>query len=153
VEPSSSLWSESSTWNGTTIDYTAMTSANVQAQQWFDVWCPGLVQWWADRADSYNKGFLVYEPYTALSYGRKFRSGEYSDGDYRPKLSADYETPTMASQSNAGSYRVGDAAQVTVRPRHPYTRRLFLAAPVADPVKQEQRRAERRRLESMEVSG
>jgi peptide/nickel transport system ATP-binding protein len=46
----------------------------------------------------------------------------------------------------------GDAAEVTVHPRHPYTQRLFLAAPVADPVKQEQRRAERRRLESMEVS-
>jgi len=40
----------------------------------------------------------------------------------------------------------GDANQVTVRPEHPYTQRLFLAAPVADPVKQEQRRAERHRL-------
>jgi len=40
----------------------------------------------------------------------------------------------------------GDAAQVTLHPEHPYTQRLFLAAPVADPVKQEQRRAERRRL-------
>jgi peptide/nickel transport system ATP-binding protein len=40
----------------------------------------------------------------------------------------------------------GDAVQVTTRPEHPYTQRLFLAAPVADPVKQEQRRAERRRL-------
>jgi ABC-type glutathione transport system ATPase component len=45
----------------------------------------------------------------------------------------------------------GDAAQVTVRPEHPYTRRLFLAAPVADPVKQARRRAERRRLETMET--
>jgi len=40
----------------------------------------------------------------------------------------------------------GDANQVTVHPEHPYTQRLFLAAPVADPVKQEQRRAERHRL-------
>ena len=54
----------------------------------------------------------------------------------------------------------GDAAQVTMRPEHPYTQRLFLAAPVADPVKQEQRRAERQRLialqkeqdEQMEIS-
>jgi peptide/nickel transport system ATP-binding protein len=40
----------------------------------------------------------------------------------------------------------GDAVQVTTQPEHPYTQRLFLAAPVADPIKQEQRRAERRRL-------
>lgn len=40
----------------------------------------------------------------------------------------------------------GDAEQVTTRPEHPYTQRLFLAAPVPDPDKQEQRRAERRRL-------
>jgi len=40
----------------------------------------------------------------------------------------------------------GDAAQVTTAPRHPYTQRLFLAAPVPDPVGQAQRRAERHRL-------
>jgi ABC-type glutathione transport system ATPase component len=40
----------------------------------------------------------------------------------------------------------GDGDQVTSRPEHPYTQRLFLAAPVPDPVLQEQRRAERRRL-------
>jgi peptide/nickel transport system ATP-binding protein len=40
----------------------------------------------------------------------------------------------------------GDGDQVTSRPQHPYTQRLFLAAPVPDPVQQEQRRAERRRL-------
>ncbi|KQO11713.1 peptide ABC transporter ATP-binding protein [Agreia sp. Leaf244] len=40
----------------------------------------------------------------------------------------------------------GDGDQVTARPNHPYTQRLFLAAPVPDPVRQEQRRAERERL-------
>jgi len=40
----------------------------------------------------------------------------------------------------------GDADQVTRHPEHPYTQRLFLAAPVADPIQQEQRRADRRRL-------
>ncbi|SMG19023.1 ATP-binding cassette domain-containing protein [Agreia pratensis] len=40
----------------------------------------------------------------------------------------------------------GDGDQVTARPEHPYTQRLFLAAPVPDPVRQEQRRADRERL-------
>jgi ABC-type glutathione transport system ATPase component len=44
----------------------------------------------------------------------------------------------------------GDAEQVTAHPEHPYTQRLFLAAPVADPVKQEQRRAERHRLVALQ---
>ncbi|GGV42514.1 ABC transporter ATP-binding protein [Actinomadura cremea] len=40
----------------------------------------------------------------------------------------------------------GDAGSVTSSPEHPYTRRLMLAAPVADPVEQAKRRAERHRL-------
>ncbi|MGW1269848.1 ATP-binding cassette domain-containing protein [Streptomyces sp. NPDC002491] len=40
----------------------------------------------------------------------------------------------------------GPAAQVTLDPEHPYTQRLLLAAPVADPALQEQRRAQRHRL-------
>ena len=40
----------------------------------------------------------------------------------------------------------GDGDQVTSRPVHPYTQKLLLAAPVPDPVRQEQRRAERHRL-------
>jgi ABC-type glutathione transport system ATPase component len=40
----------------------------------------------------------------------------------------------------------GGGDQVTARPEHPYTQRLFLAAPVPDPVAQEKRRADRRRL-------
>jgi peptide/nickel transport system ATP-binding protein len=40
----------------------------------------------------------------------------------------------------------GDGDQVTARPQHPYTQRLFLAAPVPNPVEQEKRREERRRL-------
>ncbi|MCM6763777.1 dipeptide/oligopeptide/nickel ABC transporter ATP-binding protein [Rathayibacter sp. ZW T2_19] len=40
----------------------------------------------------------------------------------------------------------GDGDQVTARPAHLYTQRLFLAAPVADPVRQEERREQRRAL-------
>lgn len=39
----------------------------------------------------------------------------------------------------------GPAAKVTADPEHPYTKRLLLAAPVADPIEQRRRR-ERRRL-------
>lgn len=41
---------------------------------------------------------------------------------------------------------MGDARQVSTAPRHPYTQRLQMAAPVADPRKQRARRAERLRL-------
>ncbi|MDW8803389.1 ATP-binding cassette domain-containing protein [Streptomyces scabiei] len=40
----------------------------------------------------------------------------------------------------------GSASKVTATPDHPYTRRLLLAAPVADPQAQQRRRQERRRL-------
>lgn len=41
---------------------------------------------------------------------------------------------------------IGDAEQVARTPRHDYTRRLQMAAPVADPKKQRERRAERLKL-------
>ncbi|WP_181801966.1 ATP-binding cassette domain-containing protein [Streptomyces shenzhenensis] len=40
----------------------------------------------------------------------------------------------------------GPAGDVTTTPEHPYTRRLLLAAPVADPVEQRRRREARRSL-------
>ncbi|WP_436791905.1 ATP-binding cassette domain-containing protein, partial [Yinghuangia sp. YIM S10712] len=43
----------------------------------------------------------------------------------------------------------GPAEVVTSRPEHPYTRKLMLASPVADPDEQEKRRAERRRLAAL----
>jgi ABC-type glutathione transport system ATPase component len=41
---------------------------------------------------------------------------------------------------------IGTARQISDQPEHPYTQRLLMAAPVADPVEQERRRAERHRL-------
>lgn len=40
----------------------------------------------------------------------------------------------------------GDCDQVTAHPTHPYTQRLFMAAPIPDPDKQAVRREERREL-------
>jgi ABC-type glutathione transport system ATPase component len=40
----------------------------------------------------------------------------------------------------------GPAALVTSTPEHPYTQKIVLAAPIADPMEQEKRRAERHRL-------
>ncbi|RSN72022.1 ATP-binding cassette domain-containing protein [Actinomadura sp. WAC 06369] len=45
----------------------------------------------------------------------------------------------------------GPAGAVTSAPEHAYTRRLLLAAPVADPDEQARRRAERRRLRDAEA--
>ncbi|MHA7268348.1 ATP-binding cassette domain-containing protein [Arthrobacter sp. HLT1-20] len=40
----------------------------------------------------------------------------------------------------------GPCSRVTVEPEHPYTRKLLMAAPVPDPVRQKTRREERRKL-------
>ena len=44
----------------------------------------------------------------------------------------------------------GDGDQVTAAPRHPYTQKLFMAAPLPDPDAQAARREERRRLQQIE---
>lgn len=46
----------------------------------------------------------------------------------------------------------GDADRVTSRPEHPYTQRLFMAAPVPDPDRQEERRVARRALLDAEAA-
>ncbi|MGY1735775.1 ATP-binding cassette domain-containing protein [Geodermatophilus sp. SYSU D00684] len=46
----------------------------------------------------------------------------------------------------------GDAAAVTTAPDHPYTRRLLLAAPVPDPARQAERRAERHRFAAAQAA-
>lgn len=46
----------------------------------------------------------------------------------------------------------GDGDQVTSRPQHPYTQRLFMAAPVPDPDRQEERRAARRAVLDAEAA-
>jgi peptide/nickel transport system ATP-binding protein len=48
----------------------------------------------------------------------------------------------VAVMRNGEIVEFGECDQVTARPAHDYTRRLLLAAPVADPVRQAARRAE-----------
>ena len=48
---------------------------------------------------------------------------------------------------------IGPAKQVAFSPHHEYTRRLQMAAPVADPKKQRARREERRRLLAAGING
>ncbi|WP_062289211.1 ATP-binding cassette domain-containing protein [Demequina phytophila] len=45
----------------------------------------------------------------------------------------------------------GPTRQVTKDPEHPYTQRLLLAAPIADPTAQQQRRADRVRLRALQA--
>lgn len=66
-------------------------------------------------------------------------------------VSHDLEVVRHISHRVAVMYRgeiveFGDGDQVTSRPSHPYTQRLFFAAPVADPRAQATRRQERRTL-------
>ena len=48
----------------------------------------------------------------------------------------------VAVMRGGGIVEFGECDQVTARPEHPYTQRLLLAAPVADPARQKIRRAE-----------
>lgn len=66
-------------------------------------------------------------------------------------VSHDLEVVRHVSHRVAVMYRgeiveFGEGDQVTRRPQHPYTQRLFFAAPIADPRAQAKRREERRAL-------
>lgn len=66
-------------------------------------------------------------------------------------ISHDLEVVRHVSHRVAVMYRgeiveTGDTSEVTSSPKHSYTERLLLAAPIEDPVRQAQRRSERRAL-------
>lgn len=70
-------------------------------------------------------------------------------------VSHDLEVVRYISHRVAVMYRgniveFGDGGQVTSSPQHPYTKKLFFAAPIADPVAQARRRKERRRLAELQ---
>lgn len=52
----------------------------------------------------------------------------------------------IAVLKNGRVVEIGDAHQVATNPQHPYTRRLQMSAPIADPPRQRARRAERLRV-------
>lgn len=49
----------------------------------------------------------------------------------------------IAVLNNGQIVELGDARQIVSRPQHPYTRRLLMAAPLADPPRQRAKRAQR----------
>ena len=70
-------------------------------------------------------------------------------------VSHDLEVVRYISHRVAVMYRgniveFGQGGQVTSNPQHPYTKKLFFAAPIADPVAQALRRQERRRLAELQ---
>lgn len=112
----STPWGDGATWDSVVLNVTHLTSKQVAAQQWFDVTCPGVVQWWVNRDAAANKGFCVYEASSAAEYAKKFRSGEYANVDYRPKLTVDYDVaPAVAVGGLSPSYNVGDTVAVSAQ--------------------------------------
>lgn len=112
------LWGESSTYNGANAninieyDYTGL---QVIEQSWLDVNCQSAVQDWLDTGG--NKGFVVYEPDAAGSgHSKKFRSRQYTDVTYQPRLTVDYEAPAVSVTAPAtnSSYRVVDDTVIAV---------------------------------------
>ena len=94
---------------------------------------------------------------SALDLSTQARVLDCSRTSRRPPASHTCSSPTTPPSSATLSHRVavmyqgeiveyGDGGKVTSDPDHPYIQRLLLAAPVPDPIRQEQRRAGRRRL-------
>ncbi len=87
-------WTGLSTWNS--LGSYAITDAktiSVAMNTWLDLPCADMVQKWASGIAS-NYGFVVYQmPATeGQTYWRQFRSSEYSDVNYRPRLVINYTT-------------------------------------------------------------
>jgi|GEM_PF-994320 len=115
VTNDSTLWGEAATWNNVTVSGTATREDPPSgAADWLEFDCQADVQGWVDE-DFANKGFMLRAGSSYSSYAHKCRSGEYSDADYRPKLSVDYDPPVVTSTAQGqvtGHLRIGD--EVTV---------------------------------------
>ncbi len=118
AQSGTTLWGNASTWNSTDLNMErTLTSQQIKAQQWLNVACPGVVHDWLGIGNpASNKGFIVFEGSTAAAYAHKFRSGEYANVDYRPKLTVDYDVaPAVAVGGLSPSYNVGDTVAVSAQ--------------------------------------
>jgi RHS repeat-associated protein len=126
IGASSSSWSESSTWNSTTLsDCVLIDDVSVAGDAWLSVHCEGAVQYWLQQGASANKGFLIARKNSSegSSYRRKFRSGEYSNAEQRPTLEVDwYQPEVVLTQGPEGEqldgqahvYRPGEVVHVRI---------------------------------------
>jgi RHS repeat-associated protein len=109
-------WGSDVTWNSMTVtgkQEVHPDNLSASGATWLDVTCPGVIQGWVDGSFA-DRGFMIAQKSEEGStYARKFRSGEY-DVAWRPNLTVDWEEPTVASDSDASTYAVGDTVSVTV---------------------------------------
>jgi len=118
VTNDSTLWGEAATWNNVTISGTSVLDDEYPEgdTDWLDWSCVDYVQGWVDE-DFANKGFLITAGSWDSSYAHKLRSGEYSNADYRPKLSVDYDPPEAVVTPDLdvdGHFRIGEMVAVEV---------------------------------------
>ncbi|MBD3309551.1 DNRLRE domain-containing protein, partial [candidate division KSB3 bacterium] len=113
-------WGYGTTWNILGDDggqnFDAWNTKSVARGEWLVQASRSPTQDWVEGHRA-NYGFIVYQKTDGSegqTYWRKFRSREYGTSTQRPRLIVDYEYPQAASQTDYGTYHVGDVVTTTV---------------------------------------